>query len=197
MSSILPYDKLDPRVQRTIDILYDAFQVLLKDKHYKFIKVQEIVEKAHLNRATFYLHFENKRDFIYFCVRDGFRRELGERLSDPNFSYNAMNLKLFIGWTLRYIDKTYSLWNYQWEEILFESGTRDAIHYFLLNWIKMQDDPTIYSPTVINTCSMVLSSAITGLGLMWCHNGCKESVDLLTDQITDLFIGGLPCLYDR
>ena len=194
MSSLPSSEKLDPRVQRTLETFYHAFRDLLRDRHYEFIRVQDIVEKAKLNRATFYLHFENKRDFICFATECGFREDIGARISESSFPYNQANLKLFIRWTLEHIAKVYDDWNYQWDEILFENGTRNAIYKFLNNWITINDDGGENPTDTINTCAMSLSSSLTGLGLMWCHKGHKAPVELLTDQITNLFTNGLPCL---
>ena len=183
----------DPRVQRTLTTFFDAFETLLADRHYEFIKVKDIIEAAGLNRGTFYLHFENKRDFIRFCVVFGFRKAWKEQQNRSPFPYNESNLRFFIQWTLQFIQSRYIVWNYQWEEILFESGTREAINDFMLGWLKPSDETPI-SITMIKTCAMVFSSSILGLGMMWCHNGCVEPADLLADQIASIFLFGLPCL---
>ncbi|QQZ10082.1 TetR/AcrR family transcriptional regulator [Heyndrickxia vini] len=56
--------KLDPRVLRTQQLLRDALVELIHERGYEKIKVQDITERATLNRATFYLHYRDKLDLL-------------------------------------------------------------------------------------------------------------------------------------
>jgi len=51
---------MDPRVRRTRQMLFDALRALLQEKDFEKISVQDIAEKATLNRATFYDHYPDK-----------------------------------------------------------------------------------------------------------------------------------------
>ena len=46
--------KRDPRVKRTDKLLKQTFQELLGEKDFRSITVQDIVDRAAINRATFY-----------------------------------------------------------------------------------------------------------------------------------------------
>jgi hypothetical protein len=50
-------EKLDPRVKRTRSLILQAFGELLTEKGFEAISVQDITDKAEINRATFYKHF--------------------------------------------------------------------------------------------------------------------------------------------
>lgn len=56
--------KLDPRVARTHQLLRDSLVELIHERGYDKIKVQDITERATLNRATFYLHYRDKLDLL-------------------------------------------------------------------------------------------------------------------------------------
>lgn len=56
--------KLDPRVKRTRAALRDALVSLIEERGYEVLTVQEITERAGLNRATFYLHYQDKHDLL-------------------------------------------------------------------------------------------------------------------------------------
>ncbi|MGE5702630.1 MAG: TetR/AcrR family transcriptional regulator [Clostridia bacterium] len=56
--------RMDPRVKRTREMLWNALISLLREKEYSKISVQEIAERATLNRTTFYLHFYSKDDLL-------------------------------------------------------------------------------------------------------------------------------------
>lgn len=57
--------KIDPRVRRTRQLIQDAFTSLIQEKGYEAITVQDITERATLNRATFYLHYRDKQDLMW------------------------------------------------------------------------------------------------------------------------------------
>jgi len=62
--------KLDRRVQRTRQLLKDSLIELLSEKKYDDITVQNILDKANLGRATFYLHFQGKEDLLFNSVEE-------------------------------------------------------------------------------------------------------------------------------
>jgi AcrR family transcriptional regulator len=62
--------KSDPRVIRTRQLLRDALLDLMADKGFESISVQDITEKARLNRATFYLHYADKHDLLAQMTQD-------------------------------------------------------------------------------------------------------------------------------
>jgi AcrR family transcriptional regulator len=47
----------DPRVKRTRGLIVRSFNELVAEKGHTGLTVQEIAERATINRATFYAHF--------------------------------------------------------------------------------------------------------------------------------------------
>ncbi len=60
--------KIDIRIKRTYSQLIAAFLELLKSKSFDEISVSEICEAADVHRATFYKHFNDKYEFLNFCL---------------------------------------------------------------------------------------------------------------------------------
>ena len=56
--------KPDPRVRRTQKLLRDAFLALVLEQGFEAVRVIEIIERAEVNRATFYHHYRSKRDLL-------------------------------------------------------------------------------------------------------------------------------------
>jgi AcrR family transcriptional regulator len=56
--------KPDPRVRRTQQLLRDSFLALVLEQGYEAVRVSEIIERAAVNRATFYRHYRSKRDLL-------------------------------------------------------------------------------------------------------------------------------------
>jgi AcrR family transcriptional regulator len=57
-------DRLDPRVVRTRQLLRAALIDLVPEQGFAAISVQDIADRATLNRATFYLHYGDKTDLL-------------------------------------------------------------------------------------------------------------------------------------
>ena len=56
--------KLDARVQRTRDALGDALIALMQEKPFDTITVQDVLDRAHVSRSTFYSHYSDKDDLL-------------------------------------------------------------------------------------------------------------------------------------
>lgn len=56
--------KVDLRIQRTRRALREAFLALIAEKGFDAIIVQEIADRAMINRVTFYKHYRDKYDLL-------------------------------------------------------------------------------------------------------------------------------------
>lgn len=56
--------KTDARVQRTRDALGDALIALMQEKPFDTITVQDVLDRAHVSRSTFYTHYSDKDDLL-------------------------------------------------------------------------------------------------------------------------------------
>ena len=56
--------KTDARVRRTRDALGDALIALMQEKAFETITVQEVLDRAHVSRSTFYTHYSDKDDLL-------------------------------------------------------------------------------------------------------------------------------------
>ncbi|WP_044482037.1 TetR/AcrR family transcriptional regulator [Paenibacillus antibioticophila] len=62
--------KTDLRILRTIQSIRKAFYELIPEKGYDAITVQDIADRAMINRNTFYLHYQNKPDLLDTCMNE-------------------------------------------------------------------------------------------------------------------------------
>ena len=54
----------DRRIQRTRQLLQDAMLVLILEKGYEAVTVQDVIDHANVGRSTFYAHFQDKEDLF-------------------------------------------------------------------------------------------------------------------------------------
>jgi AcrR family transcriptional regulator len=59
-----PKKKTDARIRRTRDALGDALIALMQEKPFETITVQDVLDRAHVSRSTFYSHYTDKDDLL-------------------------------------------------------------------------------------------------------------------------------------
>jgi len=185
--------KVDPRVKRTKKLLQQAMMDLLREQPVHSITVQDIAERAEVNRATFYAHFDDKYALLNYTVRDMFQQKLDSKLPEsPTFTLE--NLRLLTLAVCDYLDDFLGHCSpsaHQDEKAIMVRQVQVYIYEVILDWVgatpamKAQRD---VSPEVIG---LVTSSAIFGSVLQWAANGHKLAPDVLTDQILMTLTSGL------
>jgi AcrR family transcriptional regulator len=60
--------KVDRRILRTRKLLWEALIALIEEKDYSDITIQDIADRANVNRVTFYLHYRDKQDLLVKSV---------------------------------------------------------------------------------------------------------------------------------
>ena len=63
-----PDPKVDRRILRTRKLLWEALISLIEEKDYSEITIQDIADRANVNRVTFYLHYRDKQDLLVKSV---------------------------------------------------------------------------------------------------------------------------------
>ena len=66
--------KTDARVRRTRDALGDALVALMQEKPFETNTVQDVLDRAHVGRSTFYSHYSDKDDLLMSDVDDFYER---------------------------------------------------------------------------------------------------------------------------
>lgn len=66
--------------------LYLAFEKLMAEKPYPEITISEIVNRAEVNRNTFYYHFKDMESFLYGYFRDEITNEVKDLMKKNKFN---------------------------------------------------------------------------------------------------------------
>ncbi len=192
MLSTFPEEKLDPRVKRTRSLLEQAFMDVVTEKGFQAVSVQDITEKAGVNRATFYAHFPDKYALLDYTVRQGFRQELEKRMLNV-CTFSMGNLRALIIAVCEYVSAASSHCNppsQQFESVM-ETQVKIQIQELIEKWIdKLSTD---VDPKIAATAA---SWAIYGLAMQWSRDKSKKrpTADDFADQILPLISGNLRLL---
>lgn len=189
MSSTFPEEKLDPRVKRTRQLLDQAFLEVVTEKGFQAVTVQDITEKAGVNRATFYAHFPDKYALLDYSVRQGFRQEIEKRLLNV-CSFSMHNLRAMVVAVCEYISAASSHCNPpspQFEQVM-ETQVKLQIQELLQKWLEKVETDVDHK-----IASTAASWAIYGLSLQWSRDKNKKrlSAEEYADQVLPLISGNL------
>ena len=94
--------RVDPRVKRTRQLIVRAFEELVAEKGHTGLTVQEIAERATVNRATFYAHFRDQYELFDNFISEAFQQELRRRLP-PSAGFDKETLRALIRTVYDYI----------------------------------------------------------------------------------------------
>jgi AcrR family transcriptional regulator len=185
MLSKLPNEKEDPRITRTRNLILGAFTELLTEKGFQSLTVQDITEKAGINRATFYKkHFTDKYALLNYSIQQMFRQEIEKRMLDA-CHYSDENLKSLIIMVCEFVSNANSHCSPAQPqfESLVEAQVKNQLQGLLQVWLEKEGsaiDP--------KTAATAASWAIYGLVLQWNHDKSKKkpSAEKFADQVLPL-----------
>ena len=181
----------DPRVKRTRQLLQQALIALMQEKAFQDITVQDIAERATVNRATFYAHFEDKYALLDTCMREQFQQMLAHRLSGTATLQPAA-LRNLVATTCEFLalvqhDCTPA--DHQFDPLL-ETVLQGELYTVLVGWLRRAS--TQRSQQVpIETTATVISWAIFGGANAWSRSDRRPPVSEVADQIIAVVTQGL------
>ena len=179
--------KLDPRVKRTRILVEQAFMDVLREKGFQTITVQDITERAGVNRATFYAHFDDKYALLDHSIRQGFLQEVEKRMLH-SCRFSTDNLRNLIVAVCEFTSKTNSHCKPPQPqfESLVETQVKDVMYELLLKWLKQLD-----VEVAPETAATAASWAIYGLAAQWGHSKQPKPVDEFAAEVLPLVASNL------
>ena len=185
-------ERLDPRVRRTRELLVRAFNELIEEKGHSGLTVQEIAERATINRATFYAHFRDQYELFDYVISEAFRDELQRRLP-PSPGLDEENLKALVLVTCEYLTglNTACSWRDRQFRPLIEARVQTELYELLLGWIEASPEKASDRKVSREVTASVISWAIFGAALDRSRNGTARSSEEVADQVLSVIVEGL------
>ncbi|MGD0611368.1 MAG: TetR/AcrR family transcriptional regulator [Anaerolineales bacterium] len=166
-------------MKRTRQLLIQALIDLMKEKGFQTISVQNLSERAGINRATFYAHFPDKFALLEYFIREGFQREIDERMLNA-CQFSLQNLRTLIIAVCEFVTKVHSncVPSQNQYESLIESEIKNQVSGLMLKWLKqVGTDPSL------ELTATAVSWAIYGLASQWSHDKDRPAVEVFADQV--------------
>jgi AcrR family transcriptional regulator len=189
-TSVNPHD---PRVKRTRQLLLQAFISLVEERHnLHSISVQEVAQRATVNRATFYAHFEDKYALLQCWMQQKYHQRLSSQFpASSTLQLNTLRqlirsvfdvLALFRSY-LKPADRQY--------EPIFEHVLQQEIYMLLLRWLKQVPLEVPLQKESGETTAQVISWAILGPAMQWSRGDQTVSAEEMTWRILRVITAGL------
>lgn len=169
-------EKLDPRVKRTRNLILTSFQSLLTEKGFESVSVQDVTNKAEINRVTFYAHFSDKYELLDYTVQKAFMSEVEKRNLNM-CSYSPDNLRNLILIVCEFLITLHSRCAQPHEqfESLVEGTFKKHLFELLSRWLKESKLPTELPATVATW-------AIYGLATHYSHLKKRPALETFVDE---------------
>jgi AcrR family transcriptional regulator len=169
--------RMDPRVTRTRKLIRDSLIALLAEKSFESISVQDIAERATVNRATFYAHYTDKFALLDALVREdvALRLSQGVPLSAPDVRAALLavgeNVFAFVSSHRKCrVDRDF--------EPQFQRAIETELTEFLL-------------PDFGHCTAMLIASALVGAAMTWRHQAPKSPPEPIVTNIVEILVGGV------
>src|SRR6266705_956618 len=177
-------ERVDPRVKRTRKLLQQAFLELLQEKGFATISIQDITERATVNRATFYAHFPDKYALVDSIIREQFQHLATSQLP-PAPSWGGASLRALIRAAFDFLGEFHrdcKPSDTQFDPLI-ERAVQQELAEILLGWLKQAKTAGVKPWVRLETAASVMSWAIFGTAVEWSQNERVPSVEVMTTQV--------------
>jgi AcrR family transcriptional regulator len=193
MSKNNPESKIDPRVIRTRALLHNAIMELVAERGYEAITIQDITDRATLNRATFYLHYQDKNDLLL----NVFDELIKEMVPAPSLEFDPEHSELSTP-DIESIFEHIAEHSGFYHAMLGEEGApfiaarvREYIEGLGMSWLQFLQPDTENVPVPLDIAANFIGAAYLGVIFWWLDNGMPYSSEYMADRLRYLTIQGL------
>ncbi len=178
----------DPRAKRTRKFLQQAFLDLLNQKDFENISVQDIADRAEMNRTTFYSHFQDKYELLDMTLSMIFSEILTKWFpGNKEFDENTLIRNLILAlceWHTELgerISRKSSLSPY------IDGSTKNQLYNVILSCLQQLSDDA-QNERRLEIISIMLSSSICDLVLHWKRSRTSETPEELITHVLPYII---------
>ena len=186
-----PPKGMDRRVQRTHQLLRQAAIETMEAKGFLAMTIQDIADRANVNRGTFYAHYPDKYALLDELIHDEFQALLKKSLP-PEPCWNTQTLRLLVKIVLEHFEDEYRQCDpAEVVDPLIERATRDALANLLLTWLKQEKSAGTDFRVPIETIARIVSWTILGAAAHWYQEGIKLSAEQVADDVLLIVMEGV------
>ncbi|QYR22894.1 TetR/AcrR family transcriptional regulator [Paenibacillus sp. sptzw28] len=194
----------DRRIQRTQQLLRQAFIEIMREKGFAAMSVRDITERANVNRGTFYIHFTDKYMLLDEVVRDKFGQLVTSSLP-PDPKWDKRTLHLLILTVLDCFEGKYHhrLPASRFPAALLERAIHKELTGLLFTWLKKESSESCLERLneeipedseellTLEAKAQAAGWAIFGSAIDWSQKPIKIPAEQMADAILMLIMEGV------
>lgn len=186
----------DPRVRRTVSRLRKALMELIIEKGYQHLTVQEIVDRADVNRTTFYRQFRDKNDLMHTIIDDIVQEmliDIGEPVKPAKKELTFVSPHQLAGFFKRAV-------GYQdlYNAMVNEEGTPAFRYQFIKTFeevlyrrIKQSGINVDRLPIPISMLVTYLTNSYMAILYWWLSHHEEYSAEFVAEKVIELMMDGM------
>ncbi|KHL96889.1 hypothetical protein QW71_04505 [Paenibacillus sp. IHB B 3415] len=181
--------KTDRRILRTREAINRAFLELFAEKELEQITINDIAERANVNRGTVYLHYTDKYDLLNRCIEDHLSKMFLScnmtRTPDGDVGLISEMKPVFRYFEQNFLFFSAMLANQRttiFRERLLEIVSANVIH-------KLEMEKSVPEGMDKQLIAHFMASAFVGTVEWWIQNRMPHSPEEMAQQVRSLFEG--------
>lgn len=184
--------RVDPRIKRTRQLLQQALMDLMREKSFQAITIQDIAERATVNRVTFYAHFEDKYALLEYTMREMIKQRLRNQLPE-GIPFSPENLTRLILTVCEFVAEIshHCPPPHGQLEPLMEKQIKAEVYEVLHAWLAESSSGKAERRPKPEQAAMITSWAIYGAAVQWSQLERPEPAKEFVQQVLPLILASL------
>lgn len=180
----------DPRVKRTKKYIQKAFTDLLAEKDFEDISIQDIMERAELNRATFYNHYQDKYELLEVTMNGAFTEILGKWIpSGTGMQGSDLLRNLMLAVCEWQIETTSQLNSRRTLSQAMERSAKQQLFHIIMSCLA-NAKPSLKTDREIEWIATMISWSIYGVVVKWSESR-EEPAEQFVEKLLPLLMSNL------
>lgn len=170
---------MDRRIKKTRQLIMDTFIDLLSEKEFEKITINDIAERADINRGTVYLHYMDKYDLLDKCIEKYIELLVNHCANSTNTTLDASAIQR----VFEYLEKNFTIYKLLLNNEGFEffrSRLYVIIAQTVTEVIGKKSEDNKFSNGIT---THFLTSGFIGVLEWWINNSMPCSVQEVTTQL--------------
>lgn len=184
----------DPRARRTRNYIQNAFTELLAETDFEDLSIQHIMERAELNRATFYNHFQDKYELLDVLLNGAFKEILAKWIpSNPRLEGSDLLRNLMMAVCEWQLETTKRLNSRRTLSQVMEDSAKRQLYNIILSCLTDTTAPPSKERRRVEWIATMISWSIYGAVVKW-SGSREEPVEEFVEDVLPILMSNLRTL---
>lgn len=184
-------NKEDPRAKKTRRSLRNALIELLAEREFSSITIQHITDRAELNRATFYGHFQDKFELLDETLGELLEEAIRRRIPASPGDGSALVRSLMLAVCDWHLETTRRLNRKLTLSASLEANAKKKLYEIILACLQQLEPFDNRHARSLEIKSTVIGWSIYGIVLQWSELARSEPAETLAEQALPLIMAGI------